>query len=107
MVERPKLIDIIAKVSKETGVSADRIISASRRALFSRARFLFAQRARDAGYMLVDIGEALGGRTHSAISNLLKRGELLYNVERAPGDPQDVPEERHAEADPLLSLLEV
>lgn len=62
-----KLSDILADVSAETGIAAPDITGSSKRALFVRARFLFAQRARLAGYKLIDIGEALGGRAHTSV----------------------------------------
>lgn len=66
--ERRKLTDMLAQVSQETGIDAADIIGKKRRALFVEARSFFARLARAEGYRLVDIGEALGGRSHTVVN---------------------------------------
>jgi len=63
--ERKTLITLLTEASATTGVDVTDIISPSKRALFNKARSLFALAAREQGYKLIDIGEALG-RSHSA-----------------------------------------
>ncbi len=69
---RRKLIDILAQVSNETGVSVTDITGPTKRALYVEARSFFARLAHGEGYKLIDIGEALGGRSHTAVLEYLK-----------------------------------
>jgi hypothetical protein len=80
---RKKLIDILAEVSMETGVEVSDLIGPKRRALYVKARSLFARRARAADYKFVDIGEALG-RSHSTIL------EYFEDEPQDEGGPQDM-----------------
>lgn len=76
----PILEELLATVALETGLSLDQLKSPSRRARYVRARSLFAARAREHGYNLVDIGTALN-RSHCAVMNYLKPN----------ADPEQIP----------------
>lgn len=73
--ERRKLIDILVEVASTTGIDPADIIGPKRRALFVEARSFFAHQAKAEGYRLIDIGEALGGRSHSVVSAYLNAKE--------------------------------
>ena len=90
-IERKKLIDILAGVSLETGVDVSDLIGPKRRALFVRARSLFAQRARLADYTFLDIGEALGGRSHSTVMEYFhdEGGTAMQRAGESPATSQN------------------
>lgn len=71
---RKKLIDILAEVSQETGVAVLDITGPEKRALFVKARSLFARRAYAEEYTYRDIGEALG-RAHTTALYYLGKAE--------------------------------
>lgn len=98
-VKRSRLKDILAQVSLETGVSVEDICSPSKRALFVRARSFFALKAREQGYVLIDIGETIN-RTHGAVIELLKKNSTQAEV-AGPDREGAVPFPVQAQADPL------
>lgn len=67
--------DVLKDVARDFGVSEDALRSRSTSTAVSFARDELCRRLRELGFTYPEIGEFLGGRTHSAVIVAVRRAE--------------------------------
>lgn len=83
MALRPEMVvgGIVEQVGAQFGIDPERILSARRDRVTTRARWVVMQIARNRGLSLTQIGDALGV-DHTSVRHGLARAEALMAAER-------------------------